>query len=201
MTDDAHALTRAPEVYYDRSFETQAAKILPGEYYVTARDIMIVTVLGSCVSACIRDPISKVGGMNHFMLPEHGGDPDSPLSTSARYGAYAMEILINQLLKMGAHRPNLEAKLFGAGRVLSGVTDVGKRNARFAEEYLARERIRVASRNLGDIYPRKVYYFPQTGRVMVKFLRNLHNDTITKREKSYAQDIDTMPVSGEVDLF
>ena len=201
MTEDAHALNRAPEVYYDRNFETQAAKILPGEYYVTARDMMIVTVLGSCVSACIRDPVNKVGGMNHFMLPEHGGDPDSPLSTSARYGAYAMEILINQLLKMGAQRPHLEAKLFGAGRVLAGVTDVGKRNAHFAEEYLSRERIRVASKDLGDIYPRKVYYFPQTGRVMVKFLRNLHNDTVVKRERNYAQLIDTTPVTGEVDLF
>ena len=201
MTEDAHALARAPEVYYDRNFETQAAKILPGEYYVTSREMMIVTVLGSCVSACIRDPISKVGGMNHFMLPEHGGDPDSPLSTSARYGAYAMEILINQLLKMGAYRPNLEAKLFGAGRVLAGVTDVGKRNAHFAIEYLKRERIRVLSKDLGDVYPRKVYYFPQTGKVMVKFLRNLHNDTIAKREKSYGKMIDTTPVTGEVDLF
>ena len=201
MTEDAHALNRAPEVYYDRNFETQAAKILPGEYYVTAREMMIVTVLGSCVSACIRDPINKIGGMNHFMLPEHGGDPDSPLSTSARYGAYAMEILINQLLKMGAYRPHLEAKLFGAGRVLAGVTDVGKRNAHFAIEYLKREGIRVHSKDLGDIYPRKVYYFPQTGRVMVKFLRNLHNDTVVTRERSYAQKIDTAPVTGEVDLF
>ena len=201
MTEDAHALNRAPEVYYDRNFETQAAKILPGEYYVTAREMMIVTVLGSCVSACIRDPINKIGGMNHFMLPEHGGDPDSPLSTSARYGAYAMEILINQLLKMGAYRPHLEAKLFGAGRVLAGVTDIGKRNAHFAIEYLKREDIRVHSKDLGDIYPRKVYYFPQTGRVMVKSLRNLHNDTVATRERSYAQKIDTAPVTGEVDLF
>jgi len=201
MTEDTHALNRPPEVYYDRNFETQAAKILPGEYYVTAREMMIVTVLGSCVSACIRDPVNKVGGMNHFMLPEHGGDPDSPLSTSARYGAYAMEILINQLLKMGAHRLHLEAKLFGAGRVLAGVTDVGKRNAHFAIEYLQRERIRVLSKDLGDIYPRKVYFFPQTGRVMVKVLRNLHNDTVVTRERSYAQKIDTTPVTGEVDLF
>lgn len=201
MTEDAHAQNRTPEVYYDRNFETQAAKILPGEYYVTAREMMIVTVLGSCVSACVRDPVNKVGGMNHFMLPEHGGDPDSPLSTSARYGAYAMEILINQLLKMGAHRLHLEAKLFGAGRVLAGVTDVGKRNAHFAIEYLQRERIRVLSKDLGDIYPRKVYFFPQTGRVMVKVLRNLHNDTVVKRERNYAQLIDTTPVTGEVDLF
>jgi len=190
-----------PEIYYDRNFDIQAAKILPGEYYVTGRDMLIVTVLGSCVSACIRDPINKIGGMNHFMLPEHGGDPDSPLSTSARYGAYAMEVLINNLLKMGAYRPHLEAKVFGAGRVLRGVTDVGKRNAHFAMDYLQRENIRIISRDVGDIYPRKVYFFPHTGKVLVKFLRNIHNDTIVKREVAYSKVIDTPQIGGEVDLF
>lgn len=190
-----------PEIYYDRNFDTQAAKILPGGFYVTGRDMMIVTVLGSCVAACIRDPINKVGGMNHFMLPEHGGDPDSLLSTSARYGAYAMEVLINNLLKMGAYRPHLEAKIFGAGRVLKGVTDVGKRNAHFALEYLRRENIRLISQDVGDVYPRKVYFFPHTGRVLVKFLRNLHNDTIIARETTYSKVIDSPQVGGEVDLF
>jgi chemotaxis protein CheD len=191
----------APEIYYDRNFNTQAAKVLPGGYYVTARDMMIVTVLGSCVSACIRDPVNKIGGMNHFMLPEHSGEADDPMSSSARYGAYAMEILINNLLKMGADRRCLEAKLFGAGRVLAGVTDVGKRNARFALEYLQKENIRVAAQDLGNVYPRKVYYFPQSGLVKLKTLRNLHNDTIVQREREYRSCIDTLPITGEVELF
>jgi chemotaxis protein CheD len=98
----------APNHYFDRSFQTEAAKILPGEYYVTGRDMLLVTVLGSCVSACIRDPKTGIGGMNHFMLPE--GDPHNPLSESARYGGYAMEVLLNQLIKLGASRNRLEAR-------------------------------------------------------------------------------------------
>lgn len=191
----------APELYYDRNFSIQAAKILPGEYYVTSRNMMIVTVLGSCVSACIRDPAAKVGGMNHFMLPEHGGREDDPMSNSARYGAYAMEILINNLLQQGAKRQRLEAKLFGAGRVMAGMTDVGARNAKFALACLEREGIRIVAQNLGDIYPRKVYYFPDTGAVKVKYLRTMHNDTIIVREKSYSNVIDIAPVTGSVDLF
>lgn len=201
MTTNTAEQLSAPEIYYDRNFNTQAAKILPGGYYVTARDMMIVTVLGSCVSACIRDPLNRIGGMNHFMLPEHGGEAGDPMSTSARYGAYAMEVLINDLLKMGADRNCLEAKLFGAGRVLAGVTDVGARNARFALGYLQKENIRVTAQDLGNVYPRKVYYFPQTGQVKLKTLRNLHNDTIAQREREYRNCIDAAPVSGKVDLF
>lgn len=201
MTTNTAEQLSTPEVYYDRNFNTQAAKILPGGYYVTARDMMIVTVLGSCVSACIRDPVSKIGGMNHFMLPEHGGEAGDPMSASARYGAYAMEILINSLLKMGASRKGLEAKLFGAGCVLAGVTDIGKRNARFALDYLQKENIRVAAQDLGNIYPRRVHYFPQTGQVKLKTLRRLHNDTIVKREREYGGYIDTTPVGGAVELF
>src|SRR3954470_4591854 len=112
----------ATNVYYDRTFDCDAAKILPGEYYYTGKDMLIVTVLGSCVSACIRDRVSGIGGMNHFMLPD-GGDASNPLiSASARYGTYAMEVLINELLKSGARRENLEAKVFGGGNVLRGLT-------------------------------------------------------------------------------
>src|SRR5919107_5888469 len=108
----------ATNVYYDRTFDCDAAKILPGEYYYTCKDMLIVTVLGSCVAACIRDRVSGIGGMNHFMLPD-GGDSDNPLiSASARYGTFAMEVLINELLKNGARRENLEAKVFGGGNVL-----------------------------------------------------------------------------------
>jgi len=190
-----------PVVYVDRQFNAPAAKIGPGEYYVTQRNMLIVTVLGSCVSACVRDPTSQMGGMNHFMLPEHGGDPDSPMSGSARYGAYAMEVLINNLIGMGARRDRLEAKLFGAGRIVPGMSDIGRRNAVFAQEYLRRENIPVLAEDLCKPHPSKVYFFPHTGRVLVKWLKSLKNDTILTREQIYAKHLEQLPVRGEADLF
>lgn len=190
-----------PILYRDRGFEIDAAKITPGDYFVTAHDMMIVTVLGSCVSACVRDPKSRIGGMNHFMLPEHGGNSDSPLSASARYGAYAMEILINQMIKLGAQREYLEVKVFGAGKVLAGMGDVGQRNAHFVREYLKFEGIRLMAEDLGGIHPRKVYFFPHTGRVLVKQLKAVSNNTIFMREKAYSRSLETKSLGGDVDLF
>lgn len=193
----------ATNVYYDRTFDCDAAKILPGEFYFTGKDMLIVTVLGSCVSACIRDRISGVGGMNHFMLPDGGADSDNPVSASMRYGTYAMEVLINELLKAGAKRENMEAKVFGGGNVLRGFTaiNVGERNAKFVLEYLHTERMRVIAEDLNDIYPRKVYFFPKTGKVLVKKLKVEHNDTLKRREQDYASRLKIAPVGGEVDLF
>lgn len=191
-------------LYFDRTFDCNAAKISPGEYYFTDKDMVIVTVLGSCVSACIRDSISGIGGMNHFMLPDSAAaDKDSPVSESMRYGTYAMEVLINQLLRNGARRENLEAKIFGGGNVLKSFTtmNVGDRNAAFVKKFLKEERIRVTSEDLLDIYPRKVYYFPKTGRVLVKKLKNMHNDTLAKREEAYASKLKVSDVGGEIDLF
>ena len=189
-----------PNLYYDKNFDTEAAKLMPGEYYVTARDMLIVTVLGSCVAACIRDRTNGIGGMNHFMLP---GDGSDILSSSARYGVYAMEKLINELLKMGARRSNLEAKLFGGGNVLRGftVSNVGERNADFAIDYLRNEKIAVVAKDLLDIYPRKVYFFPGSGKVKVKQLRNVHNDTIIEREQEYKSRLRVSDVQGDVELF
>ena len=192
----------ATNVYYDRTFDCDAAKILPGEYYYTAKDMLIVTVLGSCVSACIRDRVKGLGGMNHFMLPD-GGDPGNPVSASMRYGTYAMEVLINDLLKAGARRENLEAKVFGGGAVLRGFSamNVGERNAAFVINFLKTERIPVLAEDLNDIYPRKVYFFPRTGKVLVKKLMQTHNDTLAKRELDYASRLKVTPVAGAVDLF
>lgn len=193
----------ATNVYFDRTFDCQAAKILPGEYYFTNKDMLIVTVLGSCVSACIRDRTTGLGGMNHFMLPDGSSDANSPVSASARYGNYAMEILINDLLKAGAKRENMEAKVFGGGAVLKGFTaiNVGERNAAFVLNYLKVERIRVVAEDLNDIHPRKVYFFPRTGKVLVKKLMQTHNDTVAKREIEYASRLKVVPVAGEIDLF
>lgn len=192
----------AENVYYDRTFDRDAAKILPGEYYFTAKDMMIVTVLGSCVAACLRDRVTGVGGMNHFMLPD-GGEVDSPVSASMRYGTYAMEVLINELLKAGARRENLEAKVFGGGNVLRGFVamNVGERNAQFVRGYLKTEGIRIAAEDLNDIHPRKVYFFPRTGKVLVKKLKQLNNNTLVNREQDYASRLQTGAVAGSVDLF
>jgi len=193
----------AGNIYYDRTFEVDAAKLLPGEYYVTADKMMLVTVLGSCVAACIRDPQFGIGGMNHFMLPESVHEPDSPFSSSARYGTYAMEILINQLIKRGARRNKLEAKVFGGGNVLRGFTanNVGERNAAFVLDFLKTERIPLLAQDLIDIHPRKVYYFPHSGKVLVRKLRNMHNVTIIKRESDYSQRLRAGRVAGDVELF
>jgi chemotaxis protein CheD len=203
MVEHAFEEHLAPNQYYDRQFDIEAAKILPGEYYVTRRDMLIVTVLGSCVSACIRDRVSGIGGMNHFMLPESGTENGDPLSSSARYGTYAMEVLINQLIKLGAKRPNLEAKVFGGGNVMRHFTvhNIGERNADFALEYLKTEKIRVVAQDLVGIYPRKVYFFPKTGKVLIKRLRNIHNNTIFEREKEYSSRLQVTPIAGDVELF
>ncbi|EGV33596.1 CheD [Thiorhodococcus drewsii AZ1] len=193
----------APNLYYDRNFDMDAVKILPGEYYVSTRELLMVTVLGSCVGACIRDRISGIGGINHFMLPDDKRDEDSRFGRSMRYGDYAMEILINQLLKLGARRAHLEAKVFGGGNVLPGFKNhvVGERNARFVMDYLATEGVPVVAKDLLGNHPRKVYFFPATGRVLVKKLRSLHNDTIIERELSYSETLRQSRVEGDVELF
>ncbi|MFN3752078.1 MAG: chemoreceptor glutamine deamidase CheD [Thiobacillus sp.] len=193
----------ATNLYYDSAFDCEAAKILPGEYYYTKKPMVIVTVLGSCVAACIRDRQSGIGGMNHFMLPDGGGDPGNLASSSMRYGAYAMEMLINQILKAGGRRENLEAKVFGGGNVLRGFTqiNVGERNAAFVRSFLRNENIRILAEDLNGIYPRKVYFFPATGRVLVKKLKKLNNYTLVKREQDYASRLRVNAVGGDVDLF
>ena len=189
------------ELYYDSYFGLHAAKIGPGELYASKRNILIVTVLGSCVSVCLRDPVVRIGGMNHFMLPDRAGTA-SLLSEPARYGAHAMEMLINNLLSMGAQRGRLEAKVFGAGRVLPGMSDVGARNAQFALDYLERERIPVKARDVGGEHARKVYQFVESGRVLVKEITQLRNDTVINREQAYAVAIRGKRItSGEIELF
>lgn len=190
------------QTYYEHNFKKQAVKILPGEFQVVRQDLMLVTVLGSCVAACIRDSRAGLGGMNHFMLPE-SGDRRNPLSESARYGAYAMEVLVNELLKQGASRDRLEAKVFGGGAIIAGMkqTNVGERNAAFVLDFLRQERIPIAAQDLLDTCARKVFYFPETGKAMVKRLRSLPNDTIMRREHDYRRQLSGGRLGGDVELF
>lgn len=193
----------ATNLYFDRYFGCDAAKILPGEYFFTKKPMLIVTVLGSCVAACVRDRVSGIGGMNHFMLPDGNGEGPSASSASMRYGAYAMEVLINELLRAGARRENLEAKVFGGGNVLRGFTamNVGERNAQFVLDFLHNEQIRIVAEDLNDVYPRKVYYFPETGKVLVKKLKQLNNYTLVRREQDYATRLQNNVVGSDVDLY
>ena len=187
----------------DNRFPHEIASILPGEFFVSRDPMVVYTVLGSCISACIRDPIVGVGGMNHFMLPRREQDPSNPVSLSARYGTYAMEILINQLIKMGARRENLEVKVFGGANVLRGFTlnSIGESNATFVGEYLRYEGIRLVAEDLLGTHPRKVYYFPTTGRVLVKKIRELHNHTIVERESEYDMRLRNTIVGGDIEMF
>lgn len=191
--------------YWDKVHDIDAAKILPGEFYVTREEELVSTVLGSCVSACIRDVKLGVGGMNHFMLPADKAAVDTSIdSDSARYGNHAMEMLINAILKAGGLKKNLEMKIFGGGRVLAGMTsiDVGQMNIDFIRHYAEIESLKVVTEDLGDIYPRKVLYFPQTGRALMKKLRKVHNDTLVKREKVYQEQLSHKPVaSDDIELF
>lgn len=188
--------------YFDRLLDHVVVKILPGEYYVTTQGEAVVTVLGSCVSACIRDRRNGVGGMNHFMLPESfPGEVLSANGRAERYGNIAMEQLVNSVLKAGGDRRELEVKVFGGGRVLAQMTDVGKRNIEFVRHYLQADHLAVTAEDLGDIYPRHVQYFPATGKVRVRQLRSMHNDTIVVRERGYLNKLKADPVTGGVELF
>jgi chemotaxis protein CheD len=191
--------------YWDKTQQVFAAKILPGEFYVTAQDEIVVTVLGSCVSACVRDSVFGIGGMNHFMLPIQLGDGGSwekkGLGLATRYGNHAMEHLVNEILKNGGMRKNLEVKVFGGGKILAQMTDIGEKNIQFVLEYINTEGLKLLNQDLGDIYPRKVQYHPKSGKVRVKKLRSLHNDTITAREREYLHTIASKKHEGEIDLF
>ena len=192
--------------FWDRENACWMVKILPGEYYVSRSDEAISTVLGSCVSACVRDPTRGLGGMNHFMLPEDATlgpndwlDPAVGLAT--RYGSYAMESLINDLLKLGATRERLEIKLFGGGRILAAMTDVGGRNIRFIRDYMTLEGYRVAAEDLGGSQPRKVVYFPTSGRARLRKLRPVENRIISHHEQLYLASLGRQAAGGDVELF
>lgn len=193
--------------YWDKRMNVPAAKILPGECYVSANGEMIVTVLGSCIAACVRDVKLGIGGMNHFMLPiqtgEKGIQRNNSVNPALCYGNWAMEYLINSILKLGGKRERLEIKLFGGGRVLSGMTniDVGKRNIDFVTGFLRQEGHKIKSHDLGGDYPRKVLYFADTGAVKMRRLRTVSNDTIRRREKDYLDSMNKKPQNGDVELF
>lgn len=181
-------------------------RVLPGECYVTSNDEVLSTVLGSCVSACIRDPVAGVGGMNHFLLPvepgAQGANTSGLLGLATRFGGHAMETLINELMKRGANRSRLEIKLFGGGKIMQGTIDVGQRNIDFVHQFLLTDGLRAAAQDLGGDCPRTVNYEPTSGRARVKRLQPLEARTIEKREREYLQKVDqTTAQGGDIELF
>ena len=188
--------------WYESQFANEAVKVLPGEYFVYNEDILIMTTLGSCIAACLWDRQARVGGMNHFMLPEGAGK--DPASSGGRYGSFAMELLINEMLKLGATRSSMEAKVFGGGQVISGMNsmNVGERNTSFVLDYLKAERIQVVSKDVLDIYPRKVCFLPASGKAMVKRLASANNEALLAQERDAAQKVAPAASSGgSIDLF
>ena len=199
--DKLKAMPRKPGqasfFYWDAHFRNEAVKVLPGEYFVYDEDILITTTLGSCIAACLWDRERRIGGMNHFMLPEGTGE-------SGRNGSFAMELLINELMKRGASRMTLEAKVFGGGAVIGGMSsiNVGERNTKFVIDYLQTERIPIVSRDVLEIYPRKVCFLPASGKAMVKRLAPTHADAFVAQDRAAAQRaLPTATSGGSVDLF
>lgn len=193
----------ARTVLYERDFGRSGVKVLPGEFFVSDEDIVITTVLGSCVAACIWDRHAGIGGMNHFMLPggEGGRDAD-PVGLAGRYGVFAMEKLINELIKRGGRKANFEAKVFGGGQVLRNMTsiNIGERNAQFVEQFLRTEGIRISARDLLDVHPRRVAFFPATGRALCKKLAQA-DASLVAAERQYNARLAAARVGGDVELF
>ncbi|HAS82527.1 MAG TPA: chemoreceptor glutamine deamidase CheD [Verrucomicrobia bacterium] len=196
--------------YWDPVQNIEVVRVLAGEFYVTHCSEMITTVLGSCVSACIRDAVKGIGGMNHFMLPAekaqgreiNGNGVAHGLSADAAYGSYAMERLINCILKYGGRRENLEIKIFGGGRIMGGMADVGLQNISFVRSYLRTDGLSAVVEDVGGDFPRRMAYFPATGKALVKKLRNIRNETIVQQESAYLADLRRVATQGgDVELF
>lgn len=190
--------------YWDPAQGCVTVKVLPGEFYVSTQDELVSTVLGSCVSACIHDARRGIGGMNHFMLPEPRGERDSWTATvgrAARYGSDAMEQLINAILGAGGQRADLQVKIFGGGRVLAQLTDIGQRNIDFVQRYIATEKLNLCASDLGDVYPRQVQFFPISGRARVRLLRRHDDVRLVDDEFSYLKRLANDPIKGGVELF
>lgn len=177
-----------------------------GDYYVTNKpNEMIVTILGSCVAACLYDPIAKVGGMNHFLLPDtgwnSGGNVLDGMGESTRYGAFAMEQLINGILKLGGLKNRLEVKVFGGANVTDNSSMIGSKNVVFVRDFLKREGLRITSSDLGGDYPRRVRFYPDTGKAMLLKLTRRADLAVVDEEKKFANVLKLKPIEGYIELF
>jgi chemotaxis protein CheD len=183
--------------FWEPSYKSWVAHVMAGEFYVTRADEVITTVLGSCVAVCVADLAAGVGGMNHFMLPfgvEKSGD-------ATRYGCFAIERLLNEVYKNGGNRQSIEVKVFGGGKVVKGMGDVGKSNVDFIHDYLRAEELRISSEDVGGHWARKLRYSPITGKVLLKRLPIADAQRVAADEQEAARAIASKPIAGPIDLF
>lgn len=185
------------KMFWEPRWERYATKIKPGEFYITNQNMVITTVLGSCISACIHDPVTKFGGMNHFMLPAESEDQ----GRSMRYGLFAMEQLVNELMKRGCDRHRIQVKLTGGGDMMGGLTNIGQQNIDFIKQYIVDEGLRVLSTDLGGDQARRVAYFPVEGRLLVNKLDHRSDKVVIEEERNFSVDVDHTPDGGDVELF
>lgn len=186
--------------FHDDRENVDVVKIFAGDWYVSVKPgEMLATILGSCVSACIRDPVLQVGGMNHFLLP--GEDMDNQVGESARYGVFAMESLINGILKAGGQKHRFEVKVFGGGNVINNSAKIGSKNAKFIRDFLKKEGYRITSEDLEGDHPRRLHYYPDSGKVMMRLLRRKEDMVVVEEEDRYKKTISTRPTGGDVELF
>ena len=175
-----------------------------GDCHVSnAPDLTYSTVLGSCISACVRDRVANVGGMNHFLLAEQSGSSKDRYGASARYGAFAMEQLINQVLARGSGRKaNLEIKVFGGGKINSALDDVGAKNIEFVRDFLQAEGYVTVSEDLGGTYARRVLFKPHSGRAFVKRLDSDAGANVARDELAIVKRRVVVPAPvDDVELF
>jgi chemotaxis protein CheD len=188
--------------FFDAATAVWMMKVFPGEFYLTKEtNEVLVTVLGSCVSACIRDPVAGIGGMNHFMLPQHGSGAWGNDLKSTRFGNFAMEKLLNELIKAGCVRERMEIKVFGGGNVTDTSNAVGSDNAEFILAYLRAEGLRSAATDLGGTLPRRIHYYPATGRVVRRLLGVSERYSIDREENDYGSRLQQQQPAGEIELF
>jgi chemotaxis protein CheD len=186
-------------------FEQELVTIHPGEYFSTKEDAIVSTLLGSCVAVGIFDEEAKAGGLNHFMLPGDFGKSELIRSPNAKYGMYAMELLINDVMRLGARRSALKAKVFGGGAVLrftgGGSTKIPGSNIDFAFEYLAKEGIPVLASDTGGNEARKIFFFARTGKTLLKRISGSIVGLVEKEEERYLIDLLSRPPEGPITLF
>ncbi len=188
--------------YYHPHFDAHIVKVMLGQHKISGRvDEMLVTTLGSCVAACIRDPVAVIGGMNHFLLPEVPDGTSDSDNAAARYGSVAMELLINHILAQGGRRSRLEVKVFGGAKVIDTSLDIGAKNADFVLSYLRREGLSLVGQDLGGAAARRIHYFPTTGRVLRRILRPEVLSETVRQELNFLSTLRHKPIEGDVELF
>lgn len=194
-----HAYLHGEKRYFDEAEGLSVVKLISGDCYISTGGEMLTTILGSCISACIRDPYARIGGMNHFLLPGNGSA--NQCSEGARYGVFAMESLINGILKRGGHKQRLEVKIFGGGNVMQHAGRIGSMNAVFIRDFLQKEGLPIAMEDLGGDLPRRVHYYPDTGKVMLRRLKRREDMAVIEAENLYRRSLTVAPIGNEVELF